>query len=91
MSRAKLELTMDEQEHVRVALLAYCARTGTREVVASLVGVHAATLTAVLTRKAPVTAAMTFRVARLLEASIDELIAGRYHPPGPCPYCGRCG
>lgn len=35
-----------------------------------------------------VTASMAIRVARLLDASVDDLLAGRYRP-GACPKCGH--
>jgi hypothetical protein len=37
---------------------------------------------------ADVTATLAFRTARLAEASIDDLLAGRYLQ-GACPHCGR--
>ena len=36
-----------------------------------------------------VTADMAFRVARLANASIDDLLAGKSPPPGMCPHCER--
>jgi len=36
-----------------------------------------------------VTAGLALRVARFAEVSIDDLLGGKYVPPGACPYCGR--
>jgi hypothetical protein len=33
--------------------------------------------------------AVAFRVARLTGVSIDDLLAGKYPPPGTCPHCGH--
>ena len=32
---------------------------------------------------------MAFRVARLVQVGIDDLLAGKYPAPGTCPHCGR--
>lgn len=36
----------------------------------------------------PVTASLALRLARLVEATFDDLINGRYLPCGSCPRCG---
>jgi hypothetical protein len=32
---------------------------------------------------------MAFRVARLATVTVDDLITGKFSPPGICPHCGH--
>lgn len=36
-----------------------------------------------------VTPSTAFRVARVLDVAVDDLLAGRFLPPGACPHCGH--
>jgi hypothetical protein len=36
-----------------------------------------------------VSASLAVRVARLVKVGIDDLLAGKYPPPGACPHCGH--
>lgn len=82
------DLTKQEQEHVRAALRGLCLRVGNQRQTIIALGIDVRTLRSVL-NGGHVTASVAFRLARLLQASIGELVTGRYVPPGPCPYCGR--
>lgn len=39
--------------------------------------------------RAIVTPTMALRVARFVGMSMDDLLDGKYAPPGTCPHCGR--
>lgn len=82
-----LRLTATEQERVRVAVRGLRLRVGTQGALATLLGVTHRTVQNVLCGRA--VSGRTWRVADVLGVSIDDLTDGRYHPPGPCPYCGR--
>ena len=34
---------------------------------------------------------IAFRVARLAKVGVDDVLAGRFPPPGTCPHCGAPG
>jgi hypothetical protein len=36
-----------------------------------------------------VSASMALRIGRFVGVSVDDLLAGRFPPPGTCPYCGH--
>lgn len=84
----KNDLTNAEQENVRLALRFLRQSAGKWESLADMLQVSKITVTIVAGGK-PVSASLAFRVARLANVSIDELLAGRYPPPGTCPYCGH--
>ena len=46
------------------------------------------TLSKIVSGRRSVTAKLAFGVARLIEGSIDDLLAGRVLPKA-CPHCGR--
>jgi hypothetical protein len=37
----------------------------------------------------PVSASMAFRVARLAGVTVDDVLVGKFPPPGTCPHCGH--
>jgi hypothetical protein len=43
----------------------------------------------VVTGSRAVKTSVAFRVARLAEASIDDLLSGRFLPAGTCPHCSH--
>jgi plasmid maintenance system antidote protein VapI len=53
------------------------------------IGVQPDTIYRVLNGRRWVTAGMAFRVARLTNVSIDDLLAGKTVPAGTCPRYGR--
>lgn len=81
------DLTITEQNHVRTALRYLRRRTGAWVIVAEALHLAPDTIEKTVNGRRPVTASMVFRVARLLDASVDDLLAGRFLP-GACPRCG---
>lgn len=81
------DLTLTEQKHVRTAMRVLRRQLGTRTDLAKALQYSPATIRHVLDGTNAVSAGMAFRVARLLELPIDDLLAGRCLP-GACPRCG---
>lgn len=82
-------LTAIEQRHVRSALRLLRARMGSWDALVRALRSTPKTIRKLMSDEWPVTPEMAFRVARVASASIDDLLAGRFPPPGTCPHCGR--
>jgi len=76
------DLTADEQKNVRAAIRFLRIRCGGWEQVAKALRSTKRTL-----RRAT-SASIAFRVARFAGVTVDDLLAGRFPPPGACPHCG---
>lgn len=83
------DLDEKEQTHVRTAMLYLRVRTGAWAVVAKALGMKPDSVEKVANGRRPVTPAMVFRVARFAEASIDDLLSGRWLPSKTCRHCGH--
>lgn len=86
-TQAELDLSVDEQKHVRAAIRHIHARLGDWMLVAKTLRYARSTIADMANRSTPVSASVAFRVARFLGASIDDLLTGRFTPPATCPYC----
>lgn len=76
------DLTAKEQANVRTAIAFLRARTGAMPLAKALRFSRAT-----LQRTAgPV---MAFRVARLAGVPVDDVLTGKYPPPGVCAHCGH--
>jgi hypothetical protein len=84
-----IDLTPEEQVHVRAALRFLRSRSGSWAMLAKTMGFKRRTLQDVRGGR-PVTPTMAFRAARVAGASMDDLLAGRFPPAGTCPTCGYC-
>ena len=83
------DLSLAEQENVRVCLRALRARFGNwRNVERSLPLAHSARVET-MSGRVEVGVIVAFRVARVLEASIYDVIAGRAIPADTCKHCGK--
>ena len=86
---AHRDQSLEQQEHVRVCLRVLRARFGNwRNVERSLPVAHSV-LVEVMTGKSEVSVAIAFRAAKVLEASIYDVIAGRGVPADTCAHCGK--
>jgi hypothetical protein len=83
------DLTLNEQRQVRVALRLLRLRCDGWVPLAKVLHYEGDTLEKVTNGRRPVTASLAFRVARFVEVSVDDLLAGKYAPEGTCPHCGR--
>jgi plasmid maintenance system antidote protein VapI len=84
-----LDLTDAEQGHVRTALHFLRARCNGWRPLAKVLGTKHLTV-ARIARGRPVTPTMAFRIARLANVGVDDVLAGRFPPAGACPHCGHC-
>lgn len=83
------DLDQKEQEHVRMALRYLYRNLGGWAALSKVLGFTPATLKqATCLRGRSISASMALRVARFLDASVDDLLAGRYKP-GACSKCGH--
>jgi hypothetical protein len=83
------DLTADEQVRVRVALRFLRSRCGGWGPLAKALHFKDTTLGRVAS-KGTVSPLLAFRVARLAKVGVDDVLAGKYPPPGACPHCGYC-
>lgn len=82
------DLTLEEQEHVRNAIILVRLQFGGWKALAQVLHFDAPTLIHVAKERRAVTASMAVRLARLLGVGIDDLLAGKYPGDGACPRCG---
>ncbi len=83
------DLDQKEQNHVRAALRFLQRRLGRWSAVSDAIGFSPKTIDGVVFAKKSVSASMALRVARLLGVMIDDLLVGKFLPPGACPNCGH--
>jgi len=83
------DLDNKEQNHVRSALSYLYRRLGTWGVVAKALNTSTVTLKHIMSQHTAVSASMALRVARTCGAMIDDLLVGKFLPPGACPNCGH--
>lgn len=83
-----MDLTTKEQAHVRAALRFLRARCGGWAPLAKVLHLKETTL-GIVASKRTVSPLVAFRVARLANVGIDDLLAGKFPAPGTCPHCGH--
>lgn len=81
------DLTLTEQKNVRTAMRYLRRKMGTRAALAEALHFAYSTVKHAMDGTSGVSASMALRVARLADAPMDELLAGRF-VPGACPRCG---
>jgi len=82
------DLTNQQEANVRAALQFLRLRFGGWASVAKALRFKEQTLANVAKGRS-VSASMAVRVAKLVNVGIDDLLAGKFPPPGTCPYCGH--
>ena len=82
------DLTKEEQENVRAAVRFLAARFGSLKLLSVALG-NKEMLGRVGLDRQEMTAKIAFRIARLAQVGIDDLLAGKYPVDGACPYSGR--
>ena len=85
----KTDLTPEEQRNVRTALRYLHTNSRRWKVLGRAIKVQPDTIFRIVSGRRSSPAAMAFRVARLANVSIDNLLAGKTVPAGTCPHCGR--
>ena len=82
------DLNWEEQQRVRATLHYLRREVGGWIPLAHALKLHSDSLEKIANaRNRAVTAALAFRVARLADVGIDDLLKGCYRP-GACPHCG---
>lgn len=82
------DLTNEEQTHVRTALRFLFNRCGGWKPLAKVLG-YGPTRAKQVAYGRSVSAAMAFRVARLAQVSVDDVLTGKYPSSTACPHCGH--
>jgi hypothetical protein len=82
------DLTIQEEAHVRAALQFLRLRFGGWASLAKALRFREGTLKNVANRKA-VSASLAIRISKLVNVGVDDLLGGKFPPPGTCPYCGH--
>jgi hypothetical protein len=80
------DLTSQEEANVRAALQFLRLRFGGWASLAKALRFKEKTLGNVAKGRG-VSASMAVRVAKLVNMGVDDLLAGKFPPPGTCPYC----
>ena len=81
------DLTLTEQKHVRTALQYLRRKLGSFGPIGDALRLSTSTVEKMANGRATITASTVFKLARLLDASVDALLEGRLLP-GVCPRCG---
>lgn len=82
------DLDRKEQDHVRSAIRFLRIQMGGLKPVAAALRADTHALGKVANDRGEVSTSIAFRVARLLDAPFDDLLAGRFKP-GTCAKCGH--
>lgn len=77
------DLTAKEQANVRTAMRFLHTRFGRWDALAKALHAHKKSL------RNPASAGMAVRVARLAGVGVDDVLTGKYPPPGTCAHCGH--
>jgi DNA-binding XRE family transcriptional regulator len=91
MSKRELneaELLEQEQENVRNLLYFLRIRLDSWGSLAKIVHLADGTVVDIAAGRRNVTASIAFKLARFCKVPIDDLLTGKYPPPGMCPRCG---
>ena len=84
----KGDLTAQEMVNVRAALRYLRVRSGGYEALGKAIGMQEKTMQP-MARRVPPSAGLAVRLARLAGVPVDDILCGRFPPPGACPHCGR--
>lgn len=82
------DLTNQEAANVRAALQFLRVRLGGWPSLAKALKFKEITLKHVASGRT-VTASLTMRTAKLVGVGVDDLLNGKFPPPGTCPHCGH--
>ena len=86
---AHRDLSLEQQEHVRVCLRALRAKFGNwRNVERSLPVAHSV-MVDVMSGRVEVSVVIAFRTAKVMGASVYDVIEGKALPDGTCAHCGK--
>lgn len=86
---AMLDLSAQEQTHVRAALRFVRLRYGGWAPVSKMLRFNETTLSGMATGQRPPSVVLAFRIAKLVKVPVDDVFGGRFPPQGTCPHCGH--
>ncbi|MFO0740866.1 MAG: hypothetical protein U0270_33525 [Labilithrix sp.] len=82
------DLTTDEQKHVRAALNFLKNRFGWPSL-AKILHYNEWNIRKLGRGAKTISPTMAFRVARLAQVGVDDILTGKWPAPGTCPHCGH--
>jgi len=82
-------LTAEEEQNVRTALRFLRQRFEKISLLAKALHYNPGNMYKLLGGRYPVSPGMAFKVARLAQVGVDDVLTGRYPAVGACPHCGR--
>lgn len=82
------DLSLDEQQNVLALLRALRSRFGNWISVERAVPISHSQRVEVTAGRAEVSTAIAFRMAKLLDVSLYDVLKGTALPPNMCPHCG---
>jgi hypothetical protein len=83
------DLTLQEQKNVRTTIRLLHLKIGNWKTMARALKIEPDSIYRVVTGSRTITASVAFRVARLAEMSIDDVLSGAKLPAGICTQCGN--
>lgn len=83
------DLSLDEQKRVLAYLTMLRARLGTWTALERALPFSHSTRVEITEGRAEVSAALAFRVAKMMGVSIGAILDGSAFPPGTCRHCGN--
>lgn len=83
------DFTAEEQAHVRAALHFLHLRSGRWATLGRALRFHGYNLSNVANGHRAVTAKLVLRISKLVGVGFDDVLAGRFPPPGTCAHCGH--
>jgi len=83
------DLTAIEQANVLIAMRHLRVKCGGWKPLADALGFSPHTIRHVREGDRGVSASMALRVAKLAAVGVDDILRGRFPPPGTCPKCGH--
>jgi hypothetical protein len=83
------DLSTKEQENVRAALRFLRSRCGTWVGLAKALKLAPTSPGNVANGHRVASPKLAFRIAKLASVPVDDVLTGRFPPPGTCPHCGH--
>jgi hypothetical protein len=86
---AHRDISLDEQQNVRVCLRALRARFNTWYTIERALPISHSVLVDLMAERREVSVTIAFRVAKMLDVSLYDVLAGTAVTPGTCHHCGK--
>jgi hypothetical protein len=83
------DLSLDEQKNVRAYLQVLRVRFGNWRTVERALPVSHSVMNDILQGRSEVSVTIAFRIAKMMDVSLHDVLTGTALPPGTCKHCGR--